>query len=443
MIKEFFYKILLRITDYDYFDEYSSICNNQKQFENYQKELLQKLILHCYENVTYYKNLFEDIGLIKNKQIELEKFTQIPILTKEKLRENFNQLKSNNADERKSFDNSTGGSTGEPVKFMHDREYEKWCNAANRFYFKNILEIDDLHSKKVVLWGSDKDLFKGTIGYKAKILNYLTNTVLLNSFKMTDQNMEKYVRIINSYKPKILRGYAGSLYELSLFIKRTKSETFSPLVIISEAENLTDEMKKTIEGAFDAKVYNNYGSREIGPTAGECKKGNFHVFDFHNFIEIVDKEGKPSSDGRIVVTNLHNYSMPFIRYEIGDTGILNNKKCSCHLKLPIIEKLTGRIVSTFLLKNGTTVPSEFFIHLIGVVSKDLPIKKFQVIQESFEKIKIMVVLKKTLPTVAKHKTEQQIRQVMGKNCQIEWQIVNDIPKTSSGKYIYTKSLINK
>jgi phenylacetate-CoA ligase len=192
-------------------------------------------------------------------------------------------------------------------------------------------------------------------------------------------------------------------------------------------------------------VYNFYGSREVSNLAGECKDGLIHSFSFWNYLEVLDKDNQPvheGEEGSVVVTNLYNYSMPLIRYEIGDMAILGPETCSCGQFLPTLKKVTGRITDHFILKNGTTVPAEFFIHLLGVVYFEKGgLEKFQVIQEDYDTIRINVVTRKEISNHYKNEVNEKMRVVMGSGCNIIWDIVDDIPKTQSGKYRYTISRV--
>ena len=306
----------------------------------------------------------------------------------------------------------------------------------------DILNIDERYVKKIILWGNPRDISKGNTEIKSKISNWLTNTILLNSFRMSNEDMDRYIKIINSYKPDLIRGYSGSLYALCQYAKDKKLEINTPKVIIGAAENLNDEMRNLIQETFGTKIYDFYGSREVSNLAGECEEGLMHILP-SNIIEILDKNNNIVSSGetgKVVVTNLFNYSMPFLRYQIGDMATLGPKKCACGNPLPTLKKINGRIINHFILEDGTMIPGEFFIHLIGVVLNDGKIKKFQVIQDNYREIRILVVCDKLNQTEIKN-INHKIRIVMGKNCNIEWDFVEDIPKTKSGKYLYTKSLI--
>ena len=403
-----------------------------------------ELFLHAYKHNKYYRRVFKQIGLIQNGEVDPSRIPDIPILTKDIIRKNHTELISDDYQTRKWFYNSSGGSTGEPVRLMQDDVYLRWGTATNYYYYRDILDIEEPTVKKVLLWGSERDIFKGSVGFKAKVQNQLSNTIFLNSFRMTEQDIERYISTINSFEPEIVRGYAGSLYALCQYAEKKKIPLYTPKVVVSAAESLSDSMRETIQSSFGTKVYNFYGSREVSNLAGECKEGLMHPFMFWNYQEVLDNYNQPvkeGEEGRVIVTNLFNYSMPIIRYEIGDMAILGPGKCDCGLTLPTFREVTGRITEHFVLNNGTTVPAEYFIHLLGVVCNNGEIEKFQVIQEDYDNIKILAVPKGEVPDHYRSNINAKIRLVMGQECQIKWDFVDDIPKTVSGKYLYTKSLV--
>jgi len=429
--------------------EYFEIKNlvNEEKLVKFQEECLRNLLIHAYKNVPFYTRIFDEIGIVKNSNIvNPAKFSKIPIQTKDIIRNNQESLISNDYRQRRWYRNSSGGSTGEPLNFIRDISYNKWCNATGK-YFQNMIGIDvNTSQKNILLWGSDQDIFGGRIDIKEYVQNFLTHTKLLNCFKMDEKNMEKYIKTINLFKPGSILGYAGSLYELCQYAERKKYKLFTPKFVISAAETLRDDMRQKIEEVFGTKVFNFYGSREAAGLAGECRYGSMHIFNFNHLIEILDENNQPvkkNEEGKIVVTTLHNYSMPFIRYEIGDMGVLGDKICECGSSLPILKKITGRIVEHFIKENGERVPAEFFIHLFGVVCNRGNIKKFQVIQEEYKTIRILIVPVSDVREAECKDIEDKIKVVMGKDVKIIWEIVDDITKTKSGKYFYTKSLIKK
>jgi len=418
---------------------------DEEKLLKFQEESIKNLLFHTYENVPYYTHIFDEIGIVKNSNIDLSKFNEIPILTKDKIRKNHQTLISKDYKKRGWYYNFSGGSTGEPLRFIQDIEFFKWFRAARR-HFYDMIGIGDNNPKNIHLWGSERDLFNSGWNIKESVQNWLTNTKPLNSFKMNEDDMDEYIKIINSFKPEFITGYAGSLYELCRYAEREKFKLFTPKNIISAAETLRDDMRQKIEKVFGTKPSDFYGSREAPCIAGECKHGSMHIFSFNNLIEILDENDRPvkeNEEGRVIVTPLHNYSMPLIRYEIGDMAILGSEMCKCGSSLPTLKKISGRITDHFKLKNGTVVPAEFFIYLFIVYYNEGVIKKFQVVQEDFKIIRILIVPLGNISESEKRDIEDKIKVVMGEDVKIIWEFVDDIPKTKSGKYMYIKSLVSK
>ena len=341
--------------------------------------------------------------------------------------------------------NTSGGSTGEPVRFVQDNFYTKYRAYTNKYYYETILNIKEERVKKIILWGSEKDLFKQNRDFKSRFENWLNNTVFLNAFKMSPEDMKNHIKIINSYKPFFIRGYAGSLFELSKYIEENNINIHKPKFIVSSAEVLQSEMRSKIEKIFSAKVYNYYGSREVNGIAGECKFNSMHIFSFWNYIEVLDNNNnsvKEDEEGRIIVTNLYNYSMPLIRYEIGDAAILGTKNCRCGSSLPVLQSITGRLTDHFITRDKKMIYGAYFRHLFFF--KDW-IKRYQIIQENYDTVRIKMVVNKNraIELQEKQEIEDKIRFVMGNNCIVIWDVVEDISTTETGKYLYTQSLINR
>lgn len=446
MLKKYLYDTVLKYKGINFRNQYLEIkkIHDIDDLIEFKKNYLKRLLLHASKHVTYYHRLLKNAEVVNGENVELSMFDKIPILTKEIMRSE--ELLSDDYLTKNWYYNSSGGSTGEPTRFIQDANYRKWVNATNEFYYQDILGIDEINVKKILLWGSPRDLFENNMGIKAKIGSWLTTTIFLNSFRMTEADMEKYLKTINSYKPDLIRGYAGSLFELCKYSEAKNIQIYSPKIVVSSAETLTNEMREKIETVFGTKLCNFYGSRETASIAGECINGQLHIFEFNNYVEILDEKNQPvkeKQEGKIIVTNFHNFSMPFIRYEIGDMAVFGFNKCNCGNILPTLEKLYGRIEEQFIKRNGDVVIGYFFVHLMGVIFNKGYIKKFQVIQEDYDKIRILIILNKILPEDEKKEIDSKIRLQMGQDCKIIWDFVDDIPKTKSGKYFYTKSLVSR
>jgi phenylacetate-CoA ligase len=445
MIRKNLYELWLKVQGGDFKTQGKEIAQLEKfeDLQRFQEKYLKTMLVHAFENVPFYKEILTADVMADDQSSIFNRLENIPFLNKEIIRTQKLRLASKNYTSGKWYYNSSGGSSGEPVRFIQDSLVEKWRKATLEYYYKEIVGIDEIGVKKALLWGSERDLFEGSIGIRAKIINCLANTKLLNSFRMSKSDMHNFVNQINAFKPDLVRGYASSLFEFCNFVEANKLFIYSPCVVISSAERLETEKRKKIEKVFKAKVFNFYGSREVNAIAGECKFGKMHIFSFNNYIEILDKHNKPANQGeigRVVVTTLHNYSMPLIRYEIGDTAIIGRKGCKCGNPLPTLEEIAGRVTDHFLRKDGTVIHGEYFTHLFYL--RDW-VRAFQVIQEDYDKVKILIAVNNPPTESEKREIEQKILLLMGSSSTISWSFVQEIPRTSSGKYLYTKSLVTR
>lgn len=415
---------------------------SKEQFSQCQMERLKNLLLHASTQVPYYRCRFsEDIkAIIANDPFGA--LAQIPILNKSELHTYGKDLSVELG--RGTFKNSSGGSTGEPVSFYQDREYQVNSLASTLLFYEWAgKKVGDSHA---LLWGAERDLVKGGLGFKQHFSDVIGNRMTLNAFRLSPERMREYVSKLNRFSPVCLEGYAECLFELARFIDRESLNVASPHVIVSSAGTLYPEMRKQIESVFAAEVFDRYGSREVGNMAAECEKHEgLHIFGETTIIEVVDENGFPVSEGEegdVLVTNLTNYTMPLIRYRIGDRAVLGKQNCSCGRPYPLLERIAGRAGATFRTSDGGIVSPEFFIHLIGVMHNDGRISTFQVIQEEQELLIVLLVTVNNSDLAGWPGREliiRQIRTVMGDSCKIEIRQEVSIEPTPTGKHLYTIS----
>lgn len=397
---------------------------SEKEKKEYQLNKLKSILFHSYKNVPYYTELFKKHKIINDKdEINLKKFKEIPFLTKDIIRNNSKKLQSNDISKRQWEFNTSGGSTGEPIKLIQDKNYKEW-NIANKIWIKKHFGNHKIGEKELRFWGSERDLLEGKESLKIRIRNWLYNRKEFNTFKMTEEDMFNYVEKWNEYKPYWVESYVQSIYEFAKFVKEKNLKIYSPKNgILTSAGTLYPHMQELIEEVFNCKVYNRYGSREVGDMA--CGHNELLLSIWNHYIEIIE--------GKIYVTTLNNYSMPLIRYEIGDIGIKGNN-------WQYIEKVEGREMSMIKTKKGKLIPGEFFIHFIGVVHNKGFIDKFQVIQKDLNNITIKII-SKNISEFKKNKTEieKSINKETENSLNINWKIVKTIKPLKSGKYEYVRS----
>jgi phenylacetate-CoA ligase len=418
---------------------YSDLSTNLE----YQKDRLSDLLDYAIVHVPYYQNVAKERGIKIDRSDPISTLSQFPILTKNIIRDCASELVSELPREG-VYENTSGGSTGEPVKFWQDKKYRDE-NPELIFYGFTGYGFGD---KRVYLWGSERDILAGGVGWKRRIIDkFYYRQQTLNSFRMSENDMDRFCRTINRFAPSYMVAYAQSAYEFAKYIEFKNIKLHRMKGIITAASTLYDDFREKIENVFGCPVFNNYGSREVGTIAMECENHNgLHQNIFNQFIEIIDEAGITTANnerrGGVIITNLSNYVMPLIRYEIGDRAVSTNVICGCGRGLPLIKKVTGRTVNVFRTRNSTLVDGEYFTHLFYGING---IKKFQVIQWQYDKIEI-----KYVPIdVNAHEImiglyddiRRKIALVMGKDCKVFFSEQKDIEPTGSGKFMYTISYV--
>ncbi len=401
---------------------------SKEEIEKLQKEKLKNLLLHSYENVPYYSRVLKDVGVVKDGRVYLENFNKIPILTKEIIRKEGDNLYSKDHKKRKSYENTSGGSTGEPVKFLQDREYDDWNVATKMYYFNKYGK--QVGEREIKLWGSDRDILEGNLTLKDRVINFVYNRKFFNCYDFSEEKIKELIDLHNSFKPVSYWAYVDGVYEFSKYILENKINLYTPKFIISTIGPLYEENRKVIEGAFGCKVYNQYGSREMGGIGLEGKNRNLDISFWRHLLEL---DGD-SEEKRILITCMDNYSMPLIRYDIGDVATEGNKSYELGgIKIYLtVGQVVGRTLGFFKKRDGSLKHSHFLVQMLFF--RDW-IEKFQAVQKSFNTILIKVEGKENKEEMKE--IEEKIRVLVGEEFNIKWKFVDNIESTKSGKYLYT------
>ena len=405
---------------------------------------LRQLLQHCGSVVPHYAELFEETGVRRIEEADPRACLQrLPILTKEIIRTNFSRLQSKDLPRRKWHLNTSGGSTGEPVRLVQDAEYDD-CSAAIGLFYNSLLGCE-VGEPVVRLWGSERDLEGGTKSRKARFFNWLTNTSWMNAFLMSPERMRGFIQTLNQLRPRLIVAYAQAAYELAQFAERERVSVAPQRAVLTSAGTLYPFMRGKIASVFGCEVYNLYGSREVSDIACELPGLNgLWVAPWGNFVEIVDDAGRPvppGTEGNIVVTCLTNYAMPLLRYWIGDRGsLLPDDTVAGHPGTQALQHVSGRSVDVFRTRDETRVDGEYFTHLLYFRPW---VRKFQVVQKAREHVLFKCVRANGGP--ARSELEDiaaKARLVMGADCRVDFEFPGDLPPHPSGKYRYTISEVS-
>ncbi|MFC1925771.1 phenylacetate--CoA ligase family protein [Chloroflexota bacterium] len=407
------------------------------ELEELQLKKLKKLLEHTYYHIQYYRSTLEAIGYKPGDEVTLEQFRKLPVLTKRDIQDNLVHLRDTKV---KSKPNHTGGSTGFPLTFYQDRNY--WNHNFGdkiRTYRMCSYEVGD---RVVFLWGSDYDSRQHK-GVLPRLFDRLfRNMIWINTFDITEQTLYQKTLEIAKFKPKIIIGYTSSLFMLANLVREKGIAGIRPQGIQSSAEILTADIRETIESTFNCKVFDRYGCREMGNVAHECSEhSGLHILAENNLVEFLSDTGETveaGEQGNIVVTNLNNYAMPLIRYQVDDIGVPTDNRCLCGRGLPLMEVVKGRSSDAIQSPSGKVLHGEFFTHLFYNIEG---VRQFQVVQETIELLRIRIVPAGNFSTESLDYLRDVIHKHADESFTIEFDICQEIETSSSGKYRFTISNI--
>jgi len=378
--------------------------------------------------------------VVEGGSVNLDAFEQVPLLDKSTIRTHFDELRSTDADSRGPRINTSGGSTGEPLRFVQDDSTHRW-KIATKLLFDSWTGYRR-GEPFALLWGAARDL--SDAGLTARFGTFLRNELPLNAYLMPPAVMDDYLSRLDAFKPRLILAYAQSIYQLAVHAEQTGREITSPRAVMTSATNLEPDMRTTIERVFGAPVFNRYGSREVGDIACENGDGGGLVISPRtHYLEVVDQDGMRvphGTPGELVVTLLTNYSMPLIRYRIGDAGAMGAHTGS--VAWPRLTQVLGRVTDIFYTAGGDQVYGGYFTRQFYGRSW---VAQFQVVQEQYDHMVLRVV---TAGHVDAETVEQErlrltraIKDVMGENCRVDFMLVESIEVGPTGKRRYTISKV--
>jgi len=407
---------------------------SRDEIENLQRTRLQKLLRKAASTSPYYGIRLADITGLDNNSFNLSDLHKLPLLTRKDLQENLDDILCREAGPVEK--DATGGSTGHPVNFYHDVSYQTFSDACE-LLFMSWMDVA-FGDRTAVFWGADRD-FK-ELSFKERLARNAKRVLSLNSFNMTAEKLDNFLRQIEKYRPAYVIGYASSLNLAAEAINTSGAYDIRPRAVRSAAEMLYGFQRTEIESAFGTQLFNFYGSREVSHLGAECSEHTgLHVFSSGRIIEVVDDQGTPLPPGKtgyLAVTDLTNLDFPFIRYLNGDMGSLREDACPCGRGYHMLDNLAGRS-SDIICLNGKYIHGEFFTHLFY----DRPeVKQFQAVQESADRLVIRIVARD--PHFDSEPILKPIRDIVGEHTDLSIELVNEIPPTKSGKYRFTVNNIN-
>ncbi len=426
------------------------VLGNHERSEE-RRQALYKLLVHASATVPFYQRRMEWLDDLDEAHPEVV-LQRLPIVDRTIMsdqRDAFASLR-----QRDHWTDSTGGSSGTPFSFMVDLDRRISGEAST--WWSNHLAGWNPGERIAMLWGADRDveeesswffvlrsLLKGDrANARSALRKQIENVRWYNSFDMGHTRMHDFDRELRKFRPHILVGYAGALYEYAGFLEKERLTPAYPLRgIVSSAEVLTPEMRARTEKVFGLKVFDRYGSREFGPLAAECEAHcGLHVNEADCYMEI-DSPDPLHIPGRLLVTYLRNYSMPFIRYDTGDLALwAPDEPCACGRGTHRLARIMGRSSDLIRTASGKAIHGEYFTHLLYGATG---VKAFQFVQETRDRYVLRVVSESPEAEAAAQAKDwvRKIGESVGADADVRVEYVESIPLLPSGKRKFTVSLV--
>ena len=403
-----------------------------------------------YENyINLKRKEIVDYHLKKNKSYQefigkksIENWNEIPIMTKKEFQKPLQERLSNGFTPKNVYVNKTSGSSGDPFIFAKDKFCHAltWTNIINRFGW---FGIDFNSSKQARFYGIPLDFIGNK---KERLKDFLKKSYRFPIFDLSDKILEKVLLKFQNKKFDYINGYTSSIVLFAKFLEKKNivltsvCPTLKCCVVTSEM--LFEEDKTLMEKQFGVPVVNEYGASELDLIAFQNNNDEWQINSETLFVEILDENNNVlplGKEGRIVITSLYNKAHPFIRYDIGDIGILDEKST---LKKPILKKLIGRTNDIAVLPSGKKSPGLTFYYVTkSIIEDDGNVKEFVIKQTKIDTFDIEYVSQKELNNNQIKTIEKAISTYLENGLHFNFIRKEKLTRSKSGKLKQFVSLI--
>jgi len=408
---------------------------SESEFEEYVNRKKSEIVNYHIKNNSFYKNLISEI--------DVSNWNNVPVMTKRDLQKPLAERLSKGFTTKNVYINKTSGSSGDPFIFVKDNYCHAltWAEIQDRFDW---YDIDFNSSKQARFYGIPLDK---TGYYKERFKDFLSNRFRFSVFDLSDDALKKYLKKFKTTKFDYINGYTSSIVQFAKYLKQKNiilnniCPTLKACAVTSEM--LFDDDKKLMETQFGVPVINEYGASELDLIAFQNPNNEWQMNSETLFVEILDDHDNNlpnGEEGRIVITSLYNKAHPFIRYDIGDIGILSKKST---LRKPILQKLIGRTNDIAILPSGKKAAGLTFYYITkSIIEDDGNVKEFIVEQRTKSHFIIQYVSASMLSDEKINTIKKEMENYLESGLDITFERLDKLQRTKSGKLKQFTSYLN-
>jgi phenylacetate-CoA ligase len=429
-----------------------------QKIRNYQLKHIQKMLRYAYENVPLYRAKYDAAGIKPEDIRSLSDFKSVPLLTKRELQTGFpDDILSNKVNPNHCYVVSTSGHSGSPVKLYRSKAELYYltfisilCMPLLPWLMKAITGIKTGNRYSAIMIMDDSyDLYR----IVKNILKYPRFTHSNLQFINAEAEVSKQYRELVRHKPDIISSNLSVFKNLIAYAHRNGLDIPKVKLLYVGSELIDESSRKLLQNAFDATIFEHYGSEEAGTIATECPCENgLHISWRVNYVEILNDRHDAAAGvpGQLVVTNFVEKATPIIRYTgMEDTATMSPLLCSCRRHAPMLKMIDGRIVDSFIMPDGRIIhPSSLAVPMEGIPG----LWRYQIIQEKTDFVRVLLVnidgqtgndnLQQN--TEVKQHILSFMKNILGDNIYVEINIVDDIPVAAGSRHKFHTviSLVN-
>jgi phenylacetate-CoA ligase len=384
--------------------------------------------------------LFKENDVSVSELKGIDDLNKIPIINKRKIRDNYPENMTASGTLKRAVQGSTSGSTGEPLYFYKDRLAQSY-SIASIMFANELMGVKpfDIH------W---QPKMENNLSLKRTLALWLYGKHWYPQLKINKENLGELIRELDTIRPSYIESNPTHAHKIArLFKQEAVWPKHKPRAIISSAEMLLKHIREFIEQEWESEVFDRYGHNEFSPAVGmECREHDgFHLNPLLTYVEVVDEEGNQvdeGEEGRILITDLNNRVMPFIRYDVDDYGVRGGYDCPCGLSLPVLKSLKGRNSQNILFPHHDPIKWGF---VEGILEYNFYqyLYMFQFAQHTKTSASLKVVPTEKYTKEIEDRIKEEVLELLHRfeqGFELEVYVVDDIPSEESGKTPFIKML---
>lgn len=427
--------LLQALSRISFWDEYRRLRREERlpllELERLQADRLARLIRHAYDEVPFYRARFESAGVRPEDVTSVSDLRRLPRVSKEDLRAHYpDGVVARNANRTQLARKSTSGSSGVPFQMVCDRAYRATQMARSILGFEWAGAPFGTRCAVIASRSDDR-------GLSRKVYEKLKRELRCFMPSFDQVSIRDMYESMAAFRPHLIMGGVTTVSALADYMHANGKHGLRPAVVQSVAETLFEPQRRFFEHVLDCRVVSSYGSNEIYVTAQEClSHGNMHVFACDVVVEIVRHDGTPAAPGEmgsILLTDLHNYAMPFIRYDIGDLARPVAEPCPCGHPFPLMEIAEGRVSHLLVTPKRKFLEGAHYLELMAHFDW---VRTFQLEQETDARIRVRVEANRDATPGMLADLTRRCQELADDSVHFVPEVVDAIPVKANGKRRY-------